>query len=106
MIKNLKGETNKLIQQNRFLYKEEIELENDLKNLLIEHDRTEFANENIEFLFKLIKNLDVFLANNSYNLKDYQNYIPESIFKTESDKSSESNEYKSPVAHVYDDYFS
>ena len=43
-----KIETNKIVEQNKFLRNQETQAEKDLKNLLISFDKTEFANENVE----------------------------------------------------------
>ncbi|RNA38582.1 hypothetical protein BpHYR1_048426 [Brachionus plicatilis] len=47
-IKDIEIETQKINEQNKFLRKQEQEAENDLKEFLIQQDKTEFADENVE----------------------------------------------------------
>lgn len=68
---------------------------------MYEHDRTEFAEENVQFLFKMIKNFDVFLSNNSNNLADAK---LETIFKEEPEQSMSPSQ--KAESNKYDDYFS
>jgi hypothetical protein len=65
------------------------------------------------FLFKLIKNLDVFLSNNSYSLQDKRkSQLLENIFEKsvenelEKRSSQADSETSLSVKHSYDDYFS
>ena len=43
-----KIETNKIVEQNKFLRNQELQAEKDLTNFLISYDKTEFSNENVE----------------------------------------------------------
>ena len=41
-------ETNKIIEQNKFLKNQELQAENEMRYLLLLNDKTEFAEQNLE----------------------------------------------------------
>lgn len=52
LLKNiLKIETQKINEQNKFLRRQEQEAEIELKKFLIDQDKTEFASENVEYVY-------------------------------------------------------
>lgn len=83
---------------------QELEAENELKTFLIINDKTEFAEENVEYLIKLIKNFDYLQMNQSItsnikNVFDKQTEITDSYEESE---VYEGNQFE----NHYDDYFS
>lgn len=95
-IKDVEIETNKMLEQNKFLRNQELQSEKDLKDLLKSYDKTEFAEDNVEYLLRCIKNFDVLLASGKTVTENEEKPSDTQI----------DSKLKDDFNHLYDDYFS
>lgn len=107
-IKDIEMETNKINEQNKYLINKANEMEKNLKDLLMNNDKTEFADENTDLLLKMISNFGVLVTNESMDIltPEKANTIVQQNSLTNDCEIKDEKVEKDDVENFFDDYFS